>query len=145
MKQAAGILFYRQNIKVDMTQDPEKRSSELQVLLVHPSGNYNAKAPWSIPKGESEEGETLEATARREVQEETGLIADQLVAIGSIDYLKSRKRVHCWISPAPIEQPRCASWEIDKAEFLSIEDAKKKIHPDQKPFLTRLQENLRLQ
>ena len=39
MKQSAGTLLYRQG--------PEG----LEVLIVHPSGAYNRKAPWSIPKG----------------------------------------------------------------------------------------------
>src|SRR5262249_31510970 len=52
VKQAAGTLLYRTG------------SDGLEVLLVHPSGWYNKKAPWSIPKGIPNKGETdLEATA----------------------------------------------------------------------------------
>ena len=36
-------------------------------LLVHPSGNYNRKAPWSIPKGEFEPDEDPMAAALREL------------------------------------------------------------------------------
>ena len=127
MKQAAGTLLYR-------------RSGEtMQVLLVHPSGNYNRNKPWSIPKGECEEGEDLLATARRETQEETGLQAGELTPLGYIDYSKSRKRVYCFAGPAPAGvEPRCASWEVDCSEFLPIDQAKKLIHPEQAAFLDRL-------
>jgi predicted NUDIX family NTP pyrophosphohydrolase len=131
MKQAAGTLLYRESDR------------GLQVLLVHPSGNYNRKAPWSIPKGECDEGESLEATARRETEEESGVQTAELVALGYIDYTKSRKRVHCFAGPAPAgAQPRCASWEVDCADFVPIEEARRRIHPDQMPFLDRLLESL---
>ncbi len=43
--------------------------------------------------------------------------------------------------PAPDRTalPRCASWEIGKAEFLSLEKARELIHPDQCEFIDRLQ------
>ena len=89
MKQSAGTLLYRQG--------PEG----LEVLLVHPSGNYNRKAPWGIPKGEPGDDASLEETARRETLEETGVTAGPLVEIGFIDYKKSRKRVFAFAGPAP--------------------------------------------
>ena len=45
----------------------------MEVLLVHPSGSYNRNAPWSIPKGELDEGEDPETAARRETREEAGV------------------------------------------------------------------------
>ena len=55
-------------------------------------------------------------------------------------YVKSRKQVHCFAGPAPADAaPQCASWEIDGAEFMSLEEARKRIHPDQRPFLDRLE------
>ena len=38
------------------------------------------------------------------------------------------------------DAPRCASWEVDCAEFVTIERAREVIHPDQVPFLERLLE-----
>ena len=60
MKKSAGTLLYREG--------PEG----LEVLLVHPSGWYNKKKPWSIPKGLPDAGEDLETAARRETREEAG-------------------------------------------------------------------------
>jgi predicted NUDIX family NTP pyrophosphohydrolase len=112
----------------------------LEVLLVHPSGSYNRHAPWSIPKGEPGNDADLEATARRETEEETGIsVAGPLVALGSMEYRKSRKQVHCFAGPAPAEiQPHVASWEVDQACFLPLARARQLLHPDQVIFLDRL-------
>ena len=52
MKISAGTLLYRQGVQ------------GLEVLLVHASGGYNRKKPWSIPKGLPDAGEELEQAAR---------------------------------------------------------------------------------
>src|SRR6059058_4167308 len=118
MKQSAGTLLYREG--------PEG----LEVLLVHPSGTYNRHAPWSIPKGVPNKGETdLAATARRETREETGVdYTGPLVSLGDMVYRKSRKQVHCFAGPAPAEAaPRPASWEVDEARFLPLEEARERL------------------
>lgn len=126
MKQTAGTLLYRHGV------------AEPEVLLVHPSGNYNRRAPWSIPKGEPEGEESLEEAARRETIEETGVEPGQLTSLGHIDYQKSHKRVHCFAGPAPANcVPRCASWEIDGCEFVPLSQARAIIHPDLAVFLDR--------
>ncbi|MDQ3340215.1 MAG: NUDIX domain-containing protein [Myxococcota bacterium] len=116
----------------------------IEVLLVHPAGNYNRRAPWGIPKGAPDPDEGLEDTARRETREETGLdITDVLVDLGYVDYTRSKKRVHGYAAPAPDgAAPRCASWEVDKVEFIEITRARRVIHPDQAALLDRLQKHL---
>lgn len=126
---SCGTLLYR----------PGSRG--LEVLLVHPSGNYNLHKPWSIPKGEPVAGETPEETARRETQEETGVVADSLVPLGDTVYAKSRKRVVCFAGLAPTDAtPQCASWEVDRSEFVALERARELLHRDQQVFLDRLLE-----
>lgn len=133
-KQSAGTLLFR-TVGSDL--------GAVEVLLVHPSGNYNRRAPWGIPKGLPDEGEDLEAAARRETLEETGVEALELWPLGFIDYRKSRKRIHGFGGPAPTDAvPTCASWEVDHAEFLPLAEARARIHPDQAPFLDRLLEVL---
>jgi predicted NUDIX family NTP pyrophosphohydrolase len=116
----------------------------VEVLLVHPAGNYNRRAPWGIPKGAPDPNEALEQTARRETLEETGLlVAGPLVDLGHVDYTRSKKRVHAFAAPAPDgAAPRCASWEVDKAEFIEISRARRIIHPDQAALLDRLERHL---
>lgn len=124
---SAGTLLYRH------------AGGTLEVLLVHPSGAYNRKSPWGIPKGLPDPKEELEDAARRETLEETGIAAGVLKALGSIDYKKSRKTVFAFGGPAEEgAAPRCASWEVDRAEFVPLERAREIIHPDQAPFLERL-------
>ena len=127
MKQAAGTLLYRRS------------PAGIEVLLVHPSGNYNRHAPWSIPKGLLDPGETIEDAARRETWEETGIRPGDLQPLGSITYRKSGKQVHAFAGPAPAEEPRPASWEIDRAEFVSLDKARQLLNPDQVPLVDRLE------
>lgn len=130
MKQSAGTLLYRRS------------TAGVEVLLVHPSGDYNRHKPWSIPKGLPDPGETLEAAARRETLEEAGVRVDgPVIDLGEIVYRKSGKHIYCFAAAAPADAaPRCASWEVDRAEFVSLENARDLLHPDQRPFLDRLEE-----
>lgn len=135
MVESAGLVVYRHV------------GEQLEVLLVHPSGNYNRRAPWGIPKGLPDEGESLTDAAVRETREETGVnvgeVAAKLVALGHIDYTKSRKRVHAFAVEAPADAaPHTASWEVDRAEFVLMEEAERLMHPDQKAFLDRLRQML---
>jgi predicted NUDIX family NTP pyrophosphohydrolase len=132
MKQSAGTLLYRQG------------PDGLEVLLVHASGWYNRGEPWGIPKGEPDQGETdLEATARRETLEETGVVAGELTPLGDITYRKSGKKIHCFAGAAPVDAvPRVASWEVDAVRYVALAEARLLMHPDQAVFLDRLVERL---
>ncbi|MEO7665244.1 MAG: NUDIX domain-containing protein, partial [Candidatus Limnocylindrales bacterium] len=62
-KVSAGILLHR------------SRDGALQVLLAHPGGPFFTNRDlghWTIPKGERDEGDELQAAATREFEEETG-------------------------------------------------------------------------
>jgi predicted NUDIX family NTP pyrophosphohydrolase len=127
VKESAGTLLYRGN------------AGALEVLIVHPSGPYNRRAPWSIPKGQPDPGETLEQAARRETEEETGVQAGTLSPIGSVALPRSRKLIHAFAGAAPPgAEPRCASWEVDRAEFVPLGEARERLHPAQAPLLDRL-------
>jgi len=54
-----------------------------EVVLVVPVREPNR---WALPKGHQDPGETMEATALREVQEETGLMAQIEAPLGHRDY-----------------------------------------------------------
>lgn len=51
---------------------------------------------WSLPKGHVESGETVEETAVREVEEETGIRGEVVARLGSVDYsfFADRRRIH---------------------------------------------------
>jgi predicted NUDIX family NTP pyrophosphohydrolase len=136
-----------------------KRQGELEVLLVHPGGPFfrnKDDGAWTIPKGEVGEGEDLFARARIEFQEELGFApSGNWIELGSVKQ-KGGKTVHAWAFEGDLPDhfklasntfemewpPRSGSTqtfpEIDRAEFFSIEDARKKINAAQIAFLERL-------
>lgn len=119
------------------------KDGQLEVLIVHPAGNE--QSAWSIPKGKIEKGETLEEAARRETWEETGVVAEELESLGSVVYKsKSKKKVHCFCGKIFNADPKCASWEVDRAEFVNVEKAKEILHPAQQEFIPRLLQHLKI-
>ena len=131
----------------------------LRVLVAHPGGPFFRNRDdgwWSIPKGEPEEGEDIFDAAIREFEEETGLCPKgPYLELGDI-LQKSGKRVHAWGFEGEWEDgriPECneitlefpkgsgKTWtfpEIDQAELLSPENAKRKLREEQHPFVDRL-------
>ena len=110
-------------------------------LLVHPSGGYNRRAPWSIPKGLVEPGEAPEACAVRETFEETGIRCRIVSSLGEAVLRKSWKRILGFLAepedPPAASRLAPASWEVDQVEFLTADEARAKIHPDQAVFIDR--------
>ena len=145
-KRSAGILMYR------------NRHPGPEVLLVHPGGPFWAKkdfGAWSIPKGEYVEGEDALATAAREFEEETGVRPrGDFIPLGELAQ-PSRKIVTAWAvegdfdvatlksNTFELEWPprrgrRVSFPEVDRAEWLSLPDARQKILTGQRDFLARL-------
>ncbi len=126
MKESAGTLLYR------------RRDGRLEVLLVRPSGPA-ARWGWSIPKGLPEPGESLEAAARRETREETGVEPGPLEPLGEVAYSSTRKKVHAFFGEAPADaEPNQTSWEVDVARFVPVSDAAELLHRDQRAFVAML-------
>jgi len=138
-----------------------KSPKALEVLLAHPGGPYFGNkddGSWTVPKGETAEGEELLTRARIEFEEELGIAAPAVanwIALGSVKQ-KGGKIVHAWAfegdCPAdfvavsntfelewPPRSGRIQQFpEVDRAEFFSVEEAKRKIKEAQIPFLDRL-------
>ena len=151
-KRSAGILLYR------------GAGDALELLLVHPGGPFWAKkdlGAWSIPKGEYETGEDPLAVAKREFEEELGVIAPDGAyrELGEIAQ-PSRKVVTAWavegeFDPAnlksnqfemewPPKSGRKQSFpEVDRAAWFALADARAKILPGQAGFIDRLAALLR--
>jgi predicted NUDIX family NTP pyrophosphohydrolase len=154
-KRSAGILLYRR-----------RGRDAVEVLVVHPGGPFWARkddGAWSIPKGEYEPGEDPLATARREFGEETGATEEATIkslpiALGSFRQ-PSGKIIEAWavegtFDPAglrsntftmewPPRSDRMAEFpEVDRAAWLTLEEAAVKIIKGQRPILEALRQRL---
>lgn len=150
-KRSAGILLFR------------RAGAQIEVLLAHPGGplwKNKDEGAWSIPKGEYKPDEDPLAAARREFQEETGIaITGDFIPLGEIRQ-RSGKIVTAWalerdLAPASVRSNTFSMiWppqsgksqefpEIDRAEWFSLDTARRKIIPAQAEFLDRLAGHLR--
>lgn len=150
IRRSAGILLYR-------------RSPSPEVLLAHMGGPFwqrKDEGSWSLPKGEPEEGETPDQTARREFQEELGLP----VPGGALQPLGEARQsggkvvtafaLEADLDPAlvvpgtfELEWPprsgrRTTFPEVDRVAWLSPAEARRLMVSGQRVFLDRLEELL---
>lgn len=143
-KRSAGILLYKH------------ADDGIKLLLAHPGGPFWASkdlGAWSIPKGEYVEPEDAKAVALREFEEELGMRPrGALISLGEV---AGRKIVTAFamegdFDPATltsntfeIEWPpksgrRAAYPEVDRAEWFSLDEARRRILPGQREFIERL-------
>jgi predicted NUDIX family NTP pyrophosphohydrolase len=143
--QSAGILLFRYR-------------ESLEVLLAHPGGPFfknKNEGAWTIPKGLISEDESPLKAAIREFEEETGTkVSGDFIPLAPIRF-KSGKTVHAWALEGDLEAEHIScntfplEWppksgqmqdfpEIDRAEWFTIPEAEKKIHPAQLPFIEEL-------
>jgi len=114
----------------------------------------------SIPKGLCEKNETHLHGAIRELKEETsidlislGISENDIKYLGSSKYKKQNKKLEAYIvvipTIIPIEQLKCTSMvtgyrgkppfpEVDSFYWISLADAKIKLHESQQSFLDNL-------
>lgn len=135
----------------------------LKVFLVHPGGPFFSRKDdgyWGIPKGLIEKDEDHLAAAKREFEEETGIKPDnEFISLGTTTQ-SNNKIVYAWAfetnltgkivitcNTFEMEWPphtgkRQQFPEVDRGEFFTIEEARKKIYSAQLVFLERLLEYL---
>ncbi|HHV79668.1 MAG TPA: NUDIX hydrolase [Firmicutes bacterium] len=93
---------------------------------------YDAYGHWTFPKGQVEEGESLEEAAIREVWEETAIRCETVSYLGEVHYdyfMPSRgavaKTVHYFLlRPISFEDPRPLLTEIKAAQWVDISRVK---------------------
>jgi len=144
---SAGILMFRRG------------GGAIEVLLVHFGGPFwrnRDDGAWAIPKGLIEPGETPEAAARREFEEELGTRPDgELVPLGRIRQ-KGGKWVEAFALEGELDAERIVSnsftaeWpprsgrfatfaEVDRACWYTLGEARAKMLPSQLPLLDMLE------
>lgn len=145
-KRSAGLLMFRGS------------GGELEVFLVHPGGPFwknKDLGAWTIPKGEHDASEEALAAAVREFREETGIeprgpfieltpikqaggkVVEAWACEGDADAAAIRSNTFS------IEWPRGSGRfqdfpEVDRAEWFSLDDARRKILRGQAPLLEEL-------
>jgi predicted NUDIX family NTP pyrophosphohydrolase len=150
VKKSAGILAYRRGER------------GLEVFLVHPGGPFwknKDEHAWSIPKGEFDDEDPLDA-ARREFAEETGQSIDgEFVALEPVR--SAGKIIHAFAVAADSPDPgrldsntfemawpprsgrRQSFPEVDRAAWVPLEEAAGKLHKNQQALVDRLAQLLR--
>jgi len=133
MKIAAGCLITRDG------------ANGIEILLVHASGATFKRPLFGIPKGLVEPGESLAEAARREAQEETGLVVILGAELGSVRQ-KSGKTVHAFHATVARQslrlidaRGRCIRHddENDVCRFYGLADARPMMIEAQREFLDR--------
>jgi predicted NUDIX family NTP pyrophosphohydrolase len=147
---SAGVLLYR------------RRDGVPEVFLVHPGGPFWAKkdeGAWSIPKGEFDPSEDALTAAKREFEEETGLVVEgefralkpirqaggKLVHAFALEGDLDPKAIHS--NTFEMEWPprsgrRQAFPEVDRAAWFPLDVAREKIHKGQVGLLDALERML---
>jgi len=149
-KQSAGLLLFRRN------------SGATEVFIVHPGGPFwkNKDAgSWSIPKGETGGDEDLLSAAIREFHEETGKnISGEFISLHPVKQ-KSGKIIHAFAIEHDLDASAIVSnafeieWppksgrmqhfpEIDKGDWFTLDEARKKINQAQVAFIDELEEKI---
>ena len=145
---SAGLLLYR-----------IRPGGAVEVLIAHPGGPFWARrddAAWSVPKGEYPVGEDALDAAYREFEEEVGLTPPEgrVVFLGELRQ-PGGKRVSVWAiegdldvthsssNTFAIEWPRGSGTirefpEVDRVEWVSVDQARRKLVKGQAPFLDAL-------
>lgn len=121
------------------------------ILICHPTNSRW----WDIPKGQQDPDETLEATAIRELREETGITAapQQLAYLGTFGYRPKKHlalfRMMVDTMPDP-QQLRCQSmfqWkdtelpEMDAFMVVTIDECLARVNPSMNTVLSQLLSN----
>lgn len=148
-RKSAGLLVYRE----------AANGSGIEVLLVHPGGPFwrnKDEGAWTIPKGEFDDPEEPLEAAQREFKEELGSSppAGEYFPLKPIKQ-KNNKIVHAWavkgdFDPATLKSNTFScEWppksgriqefpEIDRAEWFTTDEAKRKINLAQGALIDEL-------
>lgn len=95
--------------------------------------NRRGRLEWVLPKGHLEAGETPEATAVREVEEETGIRGRVVAPLGTIDYWfvaegrRIHKTVHHYLLERAGGELSAEDAEVEEVAWVDLEEAPQRL------------------
>ncbi len=118
-----------------VVRDPDGR-----VLLVRRGPGASQAGLWSVPAGFVDPGEEIRAAARRELEEETGLVAEigEVLQVASNFHDPAKPTVGVWFSARVVGGALHAGDDADEAGFFSLEDLPDLAFPTDETLLARL-------
>lgn len=133
---AGGVVYRRTQKSANGASDP---GAGYEVALV---GRIKHDL-WALPKGTPHPGETPEATALREVREETGLLTRIVAEIGVIEYtfqrkgVRYRKEVQHFLMEAVGGNVADHDEEYDLVEWVSLDQAVRRLTHENEAEIVR--------
>ena len=118
-------------------------NGEPHILMVHAAGNWRNKR-FGFPKGHVDAGEDLEAAARRETKEETGIEVEVIDYLGQVK--RKQKVVHAYIAyykSGSLNGKDAIDYqreEVDAAKFVPVSKAIELAYDYQKPIFEKAKE-----
>lgn len=126
----------------------DRTEHELRAALIA-RHDRRGRLVWSLPKGHLEEGETAEQAARREVEEETGIVGRVVAPLGVIDFWfiaenrRIHKTVHHYLMEASGGELSDADAEVEQVAWVNLSDLRERLaYADERRLLDRLPELL---
>jgi predicted NUDIX family NTP pyrophosphohydrolase len=144
---SAGLLLYRRS------------QGELEVFLAHPGGPFwkdRDAGAWTIPKGVLDPDEDPLDAARREFNEETGIVPKEpFIPLGTVRQ-RAGKTIHAWAWEGDADAAKATSnemrtewprgsgrWitypEVDRCAWFDTRTAKARINAAQAELIERLE------
>jgi ADP-ribose pyrophosphatase YjhB (NUDIX family) len=107
--------------------------------------NSHGNLTWSLPKGHLEEGESLEAAAVREVNEETGIAGRVVAPLGVIDFYftaegqRIHKTVHHYLLLAEGGELNSDDVEVDEVAWVPLAELPDRLaYADERRLIARV-------
>jgi 8-oxo-dGTP pyrophosphatase MutT (NUDIX family) len=114
--------------------------------------NTRGKRVWCLPKGKVESKETPEDTAKREVREETGMDAEIVKKLGSINYwivspedkTTVYKTVDFYLMEYKSGNVNDHDWEVEEVRWMDIDSALQIMeYPSEREMMLKAKQELK--